>query len=198
MQGFKRAGTALKVGLALVVGFLAGDYTGKGFLYRRACGLWYDRRPRARTMPESPPGEPESAVSHVPVGLYLTDADEMENRLYGLYPSAHIRLMDPNYYSIAEYAIQRAWESRAASNNVNRSPWRYVGDCDERASILRGFLEQKYPGAAIGLVSGNLKTGQSHVELLFWSKNGFATFDPSTGSRHNLTNRFASVRLIVM
>lgn len=198
MQGFKRTGVALKVGLALALGFLAGDYTGKGFLFRRACGLWYDRRPRAKTTPQATPEEADSAVSHLPVGLNLMQADEMENRLYGLYPSAHVRLMDRQYYSIQKSAIRNTWRSRAASNRIDKNPWRCVGDCDERASIMRGFLEQKYPGAGIGLVSGNLKSGRSHVEVLFWSENGFATFDPSTGSTYNLTTRFASVRLMVM
>jgi hypothetical protein len=122
----------------------------------------------------------------------------MENRLYGLYPAVRVKLMDSGYSSIREHAIRQVWQTGGTRHMTDHNPCRFIGDCDEMAFILRGWLEQKYPSTATGVVSGTLKNGQPHVEVVFWNGEGFCSFNPETGISYRLTARFAEVRLVVM
>ena len=198
MERLKKVVPILETVLVLGAGFLTGDFVNRGVTYHELRSLLCRKVNMAAFFSKADAAIGSAVPKHEPDDGYALYAPSAEELLCAQCPRAHIRLMDEMYSSIRGATIRKVWKSGGERHVTGLNPAQFLGDCDERAHILLGWLEQSYPSRAVGIVCGNLHDGTCHVELIFWDGAAFKTFDPSEGQVYLFRKRFAYVYLIVM
>ena len=199
MGCWKKAAPVVETALVLLAGIVAGDFMSRGQLYRRARSLWYRMHVRLPELRRSFAGEnPTEAHTTLRSFVNVRTGREMERRLYPVCTTARIKLMDDQYTNITTSRIRQVWKEGGTSGVTKTNMCEYKGDCDEASRITLGWIQERYPPAAAGLICGKLKDGRTHAEIIFWNGKCFRTFNPRDGTFSYLTARFARTYFILM
>lgn len=199
MGYWKKAAPVVQTALIVLTGFVAGDFVSRGLLYRQARSLWHRNRADVEFFRRAVGARPvlNGDGGHDSLQLVARGHD-MERALYSQCPSAVVKVMDDHYVNVTESLLHDIRSARGISRVSGRNMCEIKGDCDEAARIMIGWTQQRYPAAAVGFISGKLKNGRCHAEVVFWNGAEMRTYSPRKDTVHDLDSRFSRVYFLLL